>query len=93
MQRLAAGNAAALFHTDFVACNSYAQGMEAAAAMTCPTLFLLAQQDQMTPGRASAALIAAIPTARVERLASCGHALMAEQPDAVLASLFGFAVS
>ncbi|MDY7575272.1 alpha/beta hydrolase [Actimicrobium sp. CCI2.3] len=91
MQRLAAGNPAALFHTDFVACNSYAQGMEAAAAVTCPTLFLLGQQDQMTPARASAALIAAIPAARVERLASCGHALMAEQPDAVLASLFGFA--
>ena len=92
MQRLAAGNPAALFHTDFVACNSYAQGMEAAAAVTCPTLFLLAQQDQMTPARASAALIAAIPAARVERLADCGHALMAEQPDAVLVSLFRFAL-
>lgn len=93
MQRIAAGNPAQVFHTDFVACNGYANGEVAATAVSCPTLFLLGQQDMMTPPRATASLRKAIPTARVVQLDHCGHALMAEQPDAVLASLFGFATA
>ena len=92
MQRIAAGNPAPVFHTDFVACNSYTNGDIAAASVRCPTLFLLGQQDMMTPPRATASLIKAMPAARVVRLDNCGHALMAEQPDAVLAHLFDFAV-
>ena len=91
MQRIAAGNPAQVFHTDFTACNDYANGAVAAAAVTCPTLFLLGQQDLMTSARASAPLVNAIAHARVTRLERCGHALMAEQPDAVLSELFSFA--
>ena len=91
MQRIAATDSAHVFLTDFTACNAYANGMVAAAKVQCPTLFLLGQQDQMTPGRASAPLLDAIGHAKVTRLEHCGHAMMAEQPDAVLDALFRFA--
>ncbi|MES2538422.1 MAG: alpha/beta hydrolase [Pseudomonadota bacterium] len=90
-QRISALNADHVFHTDFVACNAYANGEQAAAAAACPVLFLLARQDMMTPPRAAATLIKAIPHAQTVVLDNCGHALMAEQPDAVLESLFQFA--
>lgn len=91
MQRIAARNPTHVFHTDFVACNTYANGDAAAASIHCPTLFLLGQQDVMTSARASAPLIEAIAHASVVRLEKCGHALMAEQPDAVLEHLYRFA--
>ncbi len=91
MQRVAALQLAPVFHTDFAACNNYRNGEAAAASVQCPTLFLLGQLDMMTSSRASAPLIKAIAHAIVTRLEHCGHAVMAEQPDATLAALFGFA--
>jgi pimeloyl-ACP methyl ester carboxylesterase len=44
----------------------------------------------MTPPKATAALTKAIPHCRVVQIEDCGHALMAEQPDAVLETLFTF---
>ena len=80
-----------VFLTDFRACNAYVNGEAAAARVACPTLLLLGAKDQMTPPKATAALRAVIPQHRLIQLANCGHALMAEQPDAVLDALFGFA--
>ena len=37
-----------VFHRGFVACDSYAGGNEAIARITCPVLFALGTQDQMT---------------------------------------------
>lgn len=91
MQRISAINPEQVFHTDFTACNSYANGERAARMVTCPTLFLLGKNDMMTPPKAAAALGAAIPHARVVKLDASGHALMAEQPDAVLDTLYAFA--
>ena len=82
-----------VFHTDFAACNAYANGEQAARTVTCPTLFLLGQRDVMTPAKAAAGLIAAIKQAKVVQIAASGHALMAEQPDAVLDQLFQFATA
>ena len=79
-----------VFYTDFAACNAYQGGEAAAKAIRCPTLFLLGKRDVMTPPKAANALISAIPQAKVSLIDS-GHALMAEQPDAVLEHLFGFA--
>ncbi|MGS0743303.1 alpha/beta fold hydrolase [Glaciimonas sp. GG7] len=79
-----------VFHTDFVACNAYQGGDAAAKAVRCPVLFLLGKRDVMTPPKAANALISAIPHAKVAQVDS-GHALMAEQPDAVLEHLFNFA--
>jgi pimeloyl-ACP methyl ester carboxylesterase len=89
MQRLSQLNPAQLFHTDFVACNEYANGGAAAQAVTCPTLFIQGRRDVMTPPRSAQALVAAIPHARVVAL-DCGHALMTEQPDAVTNALADF---
>jgi pimeloyl-ACP methyl ester carboxylesterase len=90
MQRLAERNPADLFHTDFSACNAYANGGEAAAGVACPTLFVLGARDVMTPPRSAQALTAAIGHGKIVTV-DAGHAMMAEQPDAVLDALAAFA--
>ena len=92
MQRLAQQNPAQLFHTDFSACNAYANGGAAAAAAACPALFVLGSRDLMTPPRSAQALTAAIKHGRIVTV-DAGHAMMAEQPDAVLDALAGFAAA
>lgn len=79
-----------VFHIDFSACNNYANGEAAAQAVKCPTLFLLGKRDVMTPPKATATLTQAIAHGKTVMLDNCGHALMAEQPDAVLDTLYGF---
>jgi pimeloyl-ACP methyl ester carboxylesterase len=93
MQHIARSNPAPVFFTDFSACNAYAHGEQAAAAVTCPVLILLGRKDMMTTPKAAAPLIAALPKSNVVLLEACGHALMAEQPDQVLDTLFRFAVA
>jgi pimeloyl-ACP methyl ester carboxylesterase len=90
MQRLAQQNPAQLFHTDFSACNAYANGGEAAAAIACPVLFVQGARDMMTPPRSAQALTAAVRHGRIVTV-DAGHAMMAEQPDAVLDALIAFA--
>jgi pimeloyl-ACP methyl ester carboxylesterase len=90
MQRLSQINPAQLFYTDFYACNAYANGEVAAAAVACPTLFIFGAKDMMTPARSTKLLTSAIAHGKVVTV-DAGHALMAEQPDAVLDALFHFA--
>ena len=78
-----------VFYTGFKACDSYADGDAAMAQVTCPTLFLLGQQDQMTPPRAAQSLIGQARHGRVVQL-QAGHALMTEAPDAVLQAMVDF---
>jgi pimeloyl-ACP methyl ester carboxylesterase len=92
MQRLAARNPADLFHTDFSACNAYANGGAAAAGIECPTLFVLGARDMMTPPRSAQALTSAIKHGKIVTV-DAGHAMMAEQPDAVLDALIAFAAA
>lgn len=92
MQRMSAINPEQLFHTDFSACNAYANGDVAAAGVTCPTLFIFGTQDMMTPPRSSKRLTAAIAHAQVVHV-DAGHSLMQEQPDAVLDALIAFAAT
>jgi pimeloyl-ACP methyl ester carboxylesterase len=89
MQRISAINPALVFHTDFAACNGYANGEAAAKAVRCPTLFVFGRRDMMTPARSTKLLTATIAHGKVVQVDS-GHALMAEQPDAVLDALAGF---
>ncbi len=92
MQRMSAINPAQLFYTDFSACNAYADGEAAARALACPALFIFGSKDMMTPARSTKLLTAAVPHAKVVQV-DAGHALMTEQPDAVLDALFAFAVA
>jgi pimeloyl-ACP methyl ester carboxylesterase len=89
MQRISQINPDQVFHTDFAACNAYANGEAAALAVRCPTLFLFGARDMMTPPKSTKLLTNAIAHAKVVTVDS-GHALMAEQPDAVLDALFSF---
>jgi len=90
MQRMGARNPAQLFHTDFAACNAYANGEAAAASISCPTLFVLGKHDMMTPPRSTTLLTDAIAHGTIVNV-DAGHAMLAEAPDAVLDALLGFA--
>jgi pimeloyl-ACP methyl ester carboxylesterase len=79
-----------VLHTDLSACNAYADGMAAAAKVTCPALFIVGARDVMTPPRAAQALAGAIADSRTVTIGPSGHSLMAEAPDATLDALIGF---
>ena len=81
-----------VMQVDFAACNNYAAGRDRAAKIRCPCLLILGKRDMMTPPGAARELAGAIPNARVAEVAGSGHALMAEQPDAVLDALMDFLV-
>ena len=82
-----------VFHRGFKACDSYANGDAAMAAITCPVLFLLGELDQMTPPKAAQGLVTAARTAghkvQVSRL-QVGHHQMTESPDATLFAIRDF---
>jgi pimeloyl-ACP methyl ester carboxylesterase len=79
-----------VMHTDFKACNDYANGLAAAAAVACPALLVTGRRDIMTPPRAARDLGSALKDARSVEIAGSGHALMSEKPDEVLDALRGF---
>ena len=90
MRRVLASNPAVnVFHTGFQACDRYAGGEQAMAAVQCPTLFLVGRHDQMTPPRAARALAAHARQAKVVEV-EAGHALMTEAPGEVLDALRDF---
>lgn len=86
LARLAPG----VLYADLKACNDYAAGLESAAKLKCPALFILGRRDVMTPPRGAAALAQAIVGSRTVTLGTSGHSLMAEAPDAVLDALIEF---
>ncbi|MDQ2988302.1 MAG: alpha/beta hydrolase [Pseudomonadota bacterium] len=92
MQRMSAINPAQLFHTDFAACNGYANGEVAARALACPALFIFGSKDMMTPARSTKILTSAIPHGKIVHV-DAGHSLMTEQSGAVLDALFAFAAA
>ncbi len=93
-RRVLASNARQnLLHTGFVACDSYSGGEAAIAAITCPVLFALGVQDQMTPPKGAQALFQAAQAAgrnpqRV--MLPMGHNQMTESPDETLFALRDF---
>ncbi len=91
MQRIAQRNGSDVLHADFVACNSYQRGAQAAAELSCPVLFVLSASDSMTPARAAQRLIDACNDATVVTLHGAGHSLMAENPDGTREALMHFA--
>jgi pimeloyl-ACP methyl ester carboxylesterase len=88
--RLMERSGSGVLHADFSACNAYGNGLEAAAQVKCPVLLILGKRDQMAPMTAAQALATKIPNVRTVALEGAGHALMTEQPDAVLDALIGF---
>lgn len=93
-RRVLASNANTnLLHAGFKACDSYAGGEAAMTQITCPVLFVLGEQDQMTPPKAAKGLIAAAQSAgktvKVQIIAN-GHNQMTESPDATLFAIRDF---
>ncbi len=90
---LASNQAVNVFHRGFKACNDYANGNKAIAHITCPVLFLLGEQDQMTPAKAAQLLIdtaqASGKTVTVVQL-PVGHHQMTELPEATLFAIRDF---
>ncbi|MDR5819891.1 alpha/beta hydrolase [Caballeronia sp. LZ043] len=95
MERVSLLGEALLFHTDFSACNAYAEALERAGAVRCPVCVLSGRRDIMTPPRASRPVVEALrkagATVQTVEL-DAGHAMMTEQPDATLDTLFAFAL-
>lgn len=79
-----------VFGCDLNACNAYARAITDLSAINKPVLVLVGDQDRMTPPKASRAIAATIPGSTLVVLKDAGHALMAEQPDAMLDHLRGF---
>jgi len=76
-----------VIYTDLKACNEYAGGSEQAATVRCPALLILGERDLLTPPRSARRLAETLPDAETVILEGCGHAMLAEQPDAVLDQL------
>jgi pimeloyl-ACP methyl ester carboxylesterase len=74
---------------DFHACNNFSDGLLAAGQILCPVLLLNGERDQMTTAKAAKSLQSSLISApsRLATIPNCGHALMAEHPDRVLAEL------
>jgi len=87
---LLARAAPGVLHADLAACRAYEHGLAAAASVHCPALVVLGARDLMAPARNAAALEAALSDARRVVLPDTGHAMMLEQPDAVLDALREF---
>ncbi len=90
---LASNTAVNVFHRGFVACDSYANGLTAMDAVTCPVLFLLGATDQMTTPKAAKPLIeqakAGGKTYSVVNV-PMGHHQMSESPEETLQALKTF---
>jgi pimeloyl-ACP methyl ester carboxylesterase len=78
-----------VFYTGFKACDSYQNGLQAIAKVTCPVLFVLGKVDQMTPPKAAQDLIQGAKNAQVVYL-NGGHHQMNETPEEMLAALTRF---
>jgi pimeloyl-ACP methyl ester carboxylesterase len=90
---LASNRKVNVFHRGFVACDSYANGEKAIQSITCPVLFVLGAQDQMTPPKAAQTLVKAARSAgkAVEvRSVPVGHNQMSEAPDETLFAIRDF---
>ncbi|HYW57422.1 MAG TPA: alpha/beta hydrolase [Polaromonas sp.] len=82
-----------VFHRGFKACDSYANGEQAITQITCPVLFLLGAQDQMTMPKSAKLLIDKAKTSgktvQVAKL-PVGHHQMTETPEETLFAMRDF---
>ena len=81
------GNKPGVIHTDLAACNAYKDAPVRAAAVTCPTVFVLGDGDLMTPAAKAKTLVAAIAGSKAVTIPDCGHFMMVERPDETLEAL------
>ena len=85
--RLLERAAPGVFAADLRACGAFDGAEAMAAAIACPTLFVLGGRDRLTPPKAAGALAALFRDARTVTLEGCGHMMLAERPDETLDAL------
>ena len=66
--------------TDLRACNDYQDGINAAQAVSCPTICVLAGKDRMTPLKFGKQLAEALPKNTLHIIKDSGHMLQLEFP-------------
>lgn len=76
-----------VIYADLKACNDYKDGSGHATQVTCPTLVIVGDRDIMTPPSAGRKLAGVIASARTVVIHNSGHAMLEEQPNAVLDAL------
>ena len=90
---LASNTTVNLFHRGFKACDNYVNGESAMDQMTCPVLFILGAQDQMTPLKAAQLLTnkakCTHKSVQVVNL-PVGHHQMLETPEDTLFAIRNF---
>ena len=93
-RRVLASNAQVnVFHRGFKACDDYANGEAAINQVTCPILFLLGANDQMTQAKAAQLLINTAQSSgkRLQVISlAVGHHQMSEAPEETLMAIKGF---
>lgn len=90
---LASNGKVNVFHRGFKACDSYANGEAAITQISCPVLFLLGAQDQMTQAKAAQPLIAkARASGKTVQVVNVpvGHHQMTEAPEETLFAMRDF---
>jgi len=90
---LASNTVVNVFHRGFKACDSYANGEAAISRISCPVLFLLGGQDQMTQPTAARGLITKATESgkKVQTVTlPVGHHQMGETPDETLFAIRSF---
>lgn len=76
--------------SDLRASGNYTTGLDDAAAVNCPTLLILGEQDLMTPLRNAGPLVEALGDASTVQLPGTGHMMMIEDPNAVIDATLAF---
>jgi pimeloyl-ACP methyl ester carboxylesterase len=90
---LASNTKVNVFHRGFVACDRYANGEQAIGNITCPVLFVLGAQDQMTAAKAAQPLVAKAKTSgKAVQVVNVpvGHHQMSEAPEETLFAIRDF---
>ena len=80
-RKVMGGNVPDALAADLRACNAYANGELAAAAIACPTQVILAGKDRMAPRKAVLQLIEHLGDPRLHVLEDCGHMIPQEMPN------------
>jgi len=75
---------------DLALCDGYQAGLDAATQVQCPTLLLVGRRDRMTPRRNLLPLQSALAAVQRVEIPECGHAMMSEQPQAIVRELLRF---
>ena len=83
-----------VLHAGLGACDRYQRALAAAAAVRCPVLLLLGENDRMTPATAAEPLAQALtqagaPTTTVV-LPDCGHMMMSEAAKSAIGAMLPF---